>query len=579
MESQGRNAPWRGGLWLAIAVAAITFVYPLLLASRIPLLDPDEGLHAAIAQEMVQRGDWICPSLQGKAFLDKPILYFWAEAASLKLFGDCEAAVRLPGLMFGLLGMIATAVAARRMFGRTAGLVAAVFYGTMVLPVALAQAAAHDVALIPWITTAILLFWESERARSCRAAIAYAAAIGLLLGLSILTKGLVGVALVGITYGSYLVLGRRLTTAACLRGLVALLVAALVGSTWYVAMEFRSPGYLRYYFIERHLMGFATDTQLHGHQPWWFYLPLLLGGSLPWIAYLPVLIQDQWAKRNERAKDSGHWQSQWHTAENHGPGSPLLLVACWLVGCTFFLSLSHSKMVTYVWPVFPAAAILAAVAWTRLLDGTLGPAARQLLARTFWSSCLAGPLLLPVALLVVQRQFGVRLAGATWALAVAVSLLSWMPLGFWLMKGPRGALTAGVLVTVGQFVFLMTVVLPQVAGGLSARDLAAYFNRSGQLPARLLVAEERLGSLVFYLDGSLRAGLQDQQLQAITFHDMLNPRLAGSVAVVALAERQATRAAEHDVDLTGLPYEQAGHYRLYRPAVLMAVRISPAQWK
>ena len=73
------QAPVRGLLLLAVALAAIVFVYPLLLASKIPLLDPDEGLHASIAQEMAQGGDWLVPRLMGKPFLDKPILYFWAK--------------------------------------------------------------------------------------------------------------------------------------------------------------------------------------------------------------------------------------------------------------------------------------------------------------------------------------------------------------------------------------------------------------------------------------------------------------------------------------------------------------------
>ena len=68
----------------------------------IPLVDPDEGLHASVAQEMVERGDWIVPRMLHQPFLDKPILYFWAVALSLKAFGMSEAAVRLPGLLFGI---------------------------------------------------------------------------------------------------------------------------------------------------------------------------------------------------------------------------------------------------------------------------------------------------------------------------------------------------------------------------------------------------------------------------------------------------------------------------------------------
>ena len=147
---------------LAVVLAAVMFVFPLAIA--FPLLDPDEGLHASIAQDMVERGDWITPRFLGRPFLDKPIFYFWVQAASLWLFGPSEAAVRLPGLMFGLLGAISTGLLGWRMFNRATGLIAGILYATTILPTALAQAASHDVALIPWINLTLLLLWESEPA-------------------------------------------------------------------------------------------------------------------------------------------------------------------------------------------------------------------------------------------------------------------------------------------------------------------------------------------------------------------------------------------------------------------------------
>ena len=120
-------------------------------------------------------------------------------------------------------------------------------------------------------------------------------AIGIILGIAILAKGLMGVALVGVAYGSYLLVTRQLTLAACYRGAVSLCVAAAIASIWYLAAERRQPGYLHYYFIERHLLGFATATQTHGDAPWWLYLPTLLGGGLPWIGYLPVTIKELFA--------------------------------------------------------------------------------------------------------------------------------------------------------------------------------------------------------------------------------------------------------------------------------------------
>src|SRR5499427_10697461 len=97
-----------------VAVALVLLVAPL--AANAPLFDPDEGLHAAIAQEMNARGDYVTPTFLGEPFLDKPILFFWAEALSLRLFGDREAAVRLPPLLFGLFGMVTVALLGRRLF-------------------------------------------------------------------------------------------------------------------------------------------------------------------------------------------------------------------------------------------------------------------------------------------------------------------------------------------------------------------------------------------------------------------------------------------------------------------------------
>ena len=57
------------------------------------------------------------------------------------------------------------------------------------------------------------------------------------------------------------------------------------------------------------------------------------------------------------------------------------------------------------------------------------------------------------------------------------------------------------------------MVVPPAAKIYSARALAKHFNRLGQLPAQAYLAEERIGSLVFYLDPRLRAGLKPDQVR------------------------------------------------------------------
>jgi 4-amino-4-deoxy-L-arabinose transferase-like glycosyltransferase len=526
-------------VFLAIVLTAIMFVFPL--AVSFPLLDPDEGLHASIAQEMAERGEWTTPTLLGRPFLDKPILYFWFQTASLRLFGPSEMAVRLPGLLFGLLGAITTGLLGWRLFDRRIGLMAYILYATTILPTALAQAASHDVALIPWINLTLLMFWEAEHTDSRRATIFCSLGAGLFLGLSILTKGLSGVAVVGLAYGSYLLITRRLRPIILLRGVLVLLIAGLVASPWYVLVEHNNPGYLRYFFIDRHLLGFATDMQPHGDQPWWYYLPFLLGGGLPWIGYLPIVAQDN---REHRHKSEA---------------TPLLW--SWLIGWTLLMTLAGSKLATYLWPVFPPMAILAATAWASLIDGSLGAAARRSFVRTFVLSSWTGPLVLPIVVFTVQMMYGVQFSWPVWAVVGVMAILTLTPLFFWRAGRCQTSLAAAVLSLAGQFVILMALVLPPVAETCSAHLLAEHFNRLGHMPTRLLIVEGRIGSLVYYLDPKIRNRLTPDRIQQTLAKELpvFQPGDVLAVQEWKVPKLQKYFDAEHH------PFESIGSYRLYGP--------------
>ena len=291
------------------------------------------------------------------------------------------AAVRLPGLLLGMFGTLTTAAIAWRMFGRRTGVIAGLLYSSMILPLALVQLPGHDVALVLWANLGLFCFWESDGGHSWRRCWAWTAAAGVALGLAILTKGLAGVAMVGIAYGSYLIISRRLRFVHCWRAVLSLSIAAIIGSSWYLAVEQSNPGYLRYYFFDRHVLGFFTTSQPHGQAPWWYYIPFLIGGGIPWIAYLPVLVQDtlvRWwrgdAFRNRRPRQPA-------------PAFRRLLV-CGLHAISRF---STSKLVTYIWPVFPAMAILAAIVWARKIEGQLSEGAKRWWGRIVFSTCLLAP--------------------------------------------------------------------------------------------------------------------------------------------------------------------------------------------
>jgi len=542
--------------WAALAVALILYVYPLSLDT--PLMDPGEGLHAGIAQEMVEKGDWIVPRFVGEPFLDKPILYTWAQALSMRWFGMGEATARAPGLLLAVAGAGLLGLMARRMFGGLAGALAALFYATMVLPAGLAQTAHHDVAMTPMVIAAFWALWESEQARG-RRRWALAALAGVAVGLSCLAKGLTGTAIVGVGFGLYLAASRRLTLEAAGRGAVVLAVAALVAFPWFLAMEHRVPGYLRYYFLERHVLGFATPTQVHGRQRWYYYLPFLACGGIPWILSLPAAAAEAWRRRREPGARSGGGALAWW----------------WLIGGVVFLYSARSKLVTYLWPVFPAMALLIAALWARALRGEASERARRALRAVFVGGSLAGAAVLPLAAFFGQRFYKVDFGWGVWAAFVAGGLTLWAPVALW-RKSPAAALAGTALSVALQLALVMTLALSLLVSTESERELARFLNRKGRLPDKLLLVDQRVGSVVFYLKPQLRARLRPGQIARAPVDSVWDDLGRGGDRLVALPDLRA-RKARLFYDFDGLPCVRAGCYRVYDGEQWLAGRRGTAE--
>ena len=548
---------WRIALPL---VVLIVFVAPL--AVRYPLLDPAEGLHASISQEMVESGDWSHPHLLGEAFLDKPVLFFWCQAASLECLGMNEQAARLPGLVFGALGVLTTVLLGARMFNRATGVLAGMFYATLILPAVMAQSGAHDIALLPWVNLALLFYWELEQGPELRrqsvgriANPSYRTGlvlIGAALGIACLTKGLVGVAVVGTVYGVYLIASGGWKTLGigrlCLTAGMTLGIAAVIAAPWYLLMEAYHPGYLWYFFIDRHVLGFATDTQMHSNQSWWYYIPVILIGGLPWIGYMPHVIQEAWATRKDR------------TAPRER--SAYTLLWCWLIVTALLFTVAKSKTVAYILPVFPPMAVLCGSVWTRLLDGRLSETARKGLAQTFWLSLPTAAAPLPVLLIVAWKVFDCRFAPAVWVLAFAIALTPAVMVFLWTRRRFAGVLAVGTVFTCVELLFALVFLAPQLTPRFSAKELAGEFNRRGRVPREVLLGDEHLGSVVFYLEPALRANLQPGQIRKIFLEHEPEDWDAAPGAVLVVSKR---RLAEGHVPipLDNMPSDEFAKHRLW----------------
>src|SRR5262249_57664622 len=151
-------------LLLVIIVPAV-LLYPRM---DFHLLEPDEGRYAQIPREMLARGDWVVPHLQGQPYLDKPPLLYWLVMLSYSVFGVSEAAARLVPALATHGTILVVYLIGRRSLGERSA-----FWGALLLSVVpgfmgMARILTMDGLLTFWITLALLSTFEAIRGERFR---------------------------------------------------------------------------------------------------------------------------------------------------------------------------------------------------------------------------------------------------------------------------------------------------------------------------------------------------------------------------------------------------------------------------
>lgn len=372
-----------------LLLAALTFLVGL---GRGAITDADEAFYAEAAREMVESGDFVTPFYNYETRFQKPILYYWLTAATYRVTGrPGEAGARLWAALSGLGLVLVTAACARRWFDDGVALLAGAIAATSFGYFSIGRMALPDLPLTFFITMAIWAGWVAmlERGRHQRRWVLLSA---VALALGFLTKGPVGVVIPVLVLVPVVLMERRtlnLRLSDLVAGGVVFTVLAL---PWYAAMWMRhGEAYLEGFFLGDNLERFAT-ARFNDPRPWWFYLPVVLGGLLPWTPLMLVWVHPVW-RFLTRGRDIG-------TIE--------LRLLLWALLPLVFYSLSVGKQPRYILPVLPPLAILLAAAilertrdW-RSLDGARVRLRRPLTIAV--GAVGAGGLLILLAVLLWRAQ-------------------------------------------------------------------------------------------------------------------------------------------------------------------------------
>jgi 4-amino-4-deoxy-L-arabinose transferase-like glycosyltransferase len=335
---------------LALLTLVIAALFSLSLGQR-PYSAPSEARYVEIGREMAASGDYVTPRLNYVKYFEKPPLFYWVQAIQTKLFGVGQFASRWPTAKFSLLLCLITYGLGYTLYGRKAGVLSALTLASTLYVFALSRVVLVDVPVSVFIAATLTAFIYAVDAPDGRKRTAALYSMYAAAACAVLTKGLIGAVLPGIIVFLWLAMTGRWNLLKTIKLPAGSALFLLIAVPWHVLVAMRNPEFLHFYFIHEHFERYLT--KVHGrYQPDWFFIVVLVAGLFPWIVFAPQALT---------LGLKGFWQ------QRKTDGKPLFLVI-WMAFIFVFFSLSDSKLIPYILPIFPALAVLIGQYLTKAWD-------------------------------------------------------------------------------------------------------------------------------------------------------------------------------------------------------------------
>ncbi len=374
-------APWEFVVLFAVTLFILLFgLMPHFGGDQLGLVGADEPRYAQIAREMLEAhsaachqahakmvpssltptaveasfhcllGGTVTPILNGKPWLEKPALYYWRAMSFFKEFGVSDWSARLPSSS-GAFALIFLIFLHMRRFRPGGHLYAALITASCIGIASFARGASTDMQLAAPFAIGMLgwyAWYETGKKFWLFDLYFFGAA-------ATLAKGPVAPFLALIIIALFLGLRREWTVlrrTIWVPGIVLYLAMVL---PWYIAVQRRNPTFYRFFFLEHNLERFATNRYQH-HQPFWYYLAVLIIALMPWtVLSIRALIDAvqvsiaEWKTRRKPERYLGHTRA--------GDAFPEFLVL-WAIFPILFFSVAQSKLPGYILPSIPPLTIL-----------------------------------------------------------------------------------------------------------------------------------------------------------------------------------------------------------------------------
>jgi 4-amino-4-deoxy-L-arabinose transferase-like glycosyltransferase len=522
-----------------VLISGFLLLYGLIPAfggDQLGLVGADEPRYAQIAREMLEAhsdachavnakvfprslrlndlkasyrclaGGTVTPILYGQPWLEKPALYYWRAMGFFKEFGVSDWSARLPSSSATFVLIVLIFLHMRR-FRPGGHLDAALITSSCVAIVSFSRGASTDMQLAAPFCIGMLgwyAWYETGKKFWLFDLYFFGAAATLAKGPVAPFLALCIILLFAGLRREWSLLRRTIW----LPG-VALYLAMVL--PWYLAVQRYNPTFFRVFFKEHNLERFATNRYQH-HQPFWYYIAVLILGLMPWtVIAIRALIDSidvsiaEWKVRHKPQRYLGHTRA--------GDAFPEFLVL-WALFPILFFSFSGSKLPGYILPSIPPLTILAADYLNRTRR-------RGLPGWLLWSHAAVCAILVFVLTLAPQHmKYETLVPSATWLLSAAAAAIAFAAIVVLIVRrwGVSQIANATLLPVIATLVFLLGFHGKDLDINYSARPLADQIKR--EAPDVKIIAADSIKrdmdyGLAFYRNQQLvhydKDGVPDQE--------------------------------------------------------------------
>jgi 4-amino-4-deoxy-L-arabinose transferase-like glycosyltransferase len=264
---------------LILLAGSLLLFLPFL--GSVHLFDWDEINFAEAAREMVVSGNYQLVQVDFQPFWEKPPLFIWLQALSMKVLGINEWAARLPNVAAAFFTFLLLYRIGTRHIAPMAGWIMVLVYAGSLTPHLYFRSGIIDPVFNLFMLLAIYqLYLSSLEANTSNNRHIHFLLAGLFTGLAVLTKGPVGLLIVGLSALIFYMVERFRGFPGIAELFSALLAFGLVVSVWFVPEWIRHGNWFMEKFITYQLDLFKGNMEAHA-QPFWYHIPVLLLGCFP----------------------------------------------------------------------------------------------------------------------------------------------------------------------------------------------------------------------------------------------------------------------------------------------------------